>query len=280
MCTLLAFRFSVIVFLTIFLRFVNEMPTIKEFESLLDSKLQPIQTKLDGLVEQMNDNYTALQAKLDLLEARNASLEAENATLTKKLQTCETSLNNLEQYSRRECVEISGIPEVKEENTDDIVIKVGSLIGLDIEKHDISISHRLPKPSYSAAVKEGPRASSNASSRAPNIIVKFVRRETRDRFYKGRKLLRGKSTRDLDLARYSENKIYISENLTQANKNIFKESLQVKKDLKYKFIWTFYGRTYLRKDSESPVVAILKLSDLDILKQDGGVHSSSANPNG
>ena len=280
MCTLLAFRFSVIVFLTIFLRFVNEMPTIKEFESLLDSKHQPIQTKLDGLVKQMNDNYTALQAKLDLLEARNASLEAENATLTKKLQTCETSLNNLEQYSRRECVEISGIPEVKEENTDDIVIKVGSLIGLDIEKHDISISHRLPKPSYSAAVREGPRPSSNASSRAPNIIVKFVRRETRDRFYKGRKLLRDKSTRDLDLARYSENKIYISENLTQANKDIFKESLQVKKDLKYKFIWTFYGRTYLRKDSESPVVAILKLSDLDILKQDGGVHSSSANPNG
>ena len=93
MCTLLAFRFSVIVFLTIFLRFVNEMPTIKELESLLDSKLQPIQTKLDGLVKQMNDNYTALQAKLDLLEARNASLEAENATLTKKLQTCETSLS-------------------------------------------------------------------------------------------------------------------------------------------------------------------------------------------
>ena len=102
MCMLLAFRsfrFSVIVFLTIFLRFVNEMPTIKEFESLLDSKLQPIQMKLDGLVKQMNDNYTALQAKLDLLEVRNASLEAENATLTKKLQTCETSLNNLEQYS-------------------------------------------------------------------------------------------------------------------------------------------------------------------------------------
>ena len=77
--------------------------------------------KLDGLVKQMNDNYTALQAKLDLLEARNASLEAENATLTKKLQTCETSLNNLEQYSRRECVEISGIPEVKEENTGTIL---------------------------------------------------------------------------------------------------------------------------------------------------------------
>lgn len=275
-----AFHFSVVVFFTISLRFANEMPTIKEFESLLDSKLQPIQAKLNDLVKQMNDNYTVLHTKLELLEARNASLEAENATLTNRLQTYETCLNNLEQYSRRECVEISGIPEVKEENTDNIVIKVGSLIGLDITKDDISVSHRLPKPSYSAAVREGPRASSNASSRTPNIIVKFVRRETRDHFYKGRKLLRDKSTRDLDLARYSENKIYISENLTQANKDLFKESLKVKKDLKYKFILTFYGRTYLRKDSESPVVAILKTSDLDILKQDGGVHSSSANQTG
>ena len=233
------------------------MPTIREFESLLDSKLQPIEAKLDDLVKQMNDNYTALQRKLDLLEARNASLEAEIVTLTNRLQSCETCLNNLEQYSRRECVEISGIPEVKDENTDDIVIKVGSFIGLHLTKNDISVSHRLPKRSYSSALREGPhQASSNSSSRAPNIILKFVRRETRDHFYKGRKLLRDKSTGDLDLARYSENKIYISENLTQANKDLFKECLKIKKDLKCKFIWTSYGRTYLRKDPVSPVVAI------------------------
>lgn len=281
MLVLVVFRSSVVVFFTFYLCFENGMPTIKEFESLLDNKLQPLQAKLDDLVKKMNDNYMALQRKLDLLEARNVSLEAENATLTNRLQSCETCLNNLEQYSRREFVEISGIPEVKDENTDDIVIKVGSLIGLHLTKNDISVSHRLPKRSYSAALREGPhQASSNSSSRAPNIIVKFVRRETRDHFYKGRKLLRDKSTRDLDLARYSENKIYISENLTQANKDLFKECLKIKKDLKYKFIWTSYGRTYLRKDPVSPVVAILKKSDLDILRQDGGVHSSPANPTG
>lgn len=253
MHVLVVFRSSVVVFFTFYLCFENGMPTIKEFESLLDSKLQPLQAKLDDLVKQMNDNYTALQRKLDLLEARNASLEAENATLTNRLQSRETCLNNLEQYSRRECVEISGIPEVKDENTDDIVIKLGSLIGLHLAKNDISVSHRLPKRSYSAALREGPHQASS----------------TRD-----------KSTRDLDLARYSENKIYISENLTQANKDLFKECLKIKKDLKYKFIWTSYGRTYLRKDPVSPVVAILKKSDLDILRQDGGVHSSPANPTG
>ena len=144
-----AFCFFGVVFT---ISFANEMPSIKDFESLLDSKLQPIQAKLDDLFKQMNDSYTALQERINIFEARNVSLEAENATLVNKLQSCDACLNNLEQYSRRECVEISGIPEVKDENTNDIVIKVGSLIGLDITGNDISVSHRLPKPFYSAAV--------------------------------------------------------------------------------------------------------------------------------
>ena len=61
----------------------------------------------------MNDNCTALQERNDILEARNASLEVEKTTLVHNLQSYEACLNNLEQYSRRECVEISGIPEVK-----------------------------------------------------------------------------------------------------------------------------------------------------------------------
>ena len=65
----------------------------------------------------------ALQARLDSLEARNASLEAENAKLASKLQFCEASLNNLEQYSRRECVKISGILEAEDKNTREIAIK-------------------------------------------------------------------------------------------------------------------------------------------------------------
>ena len=79
MLVLVVFRPSVVIFFTLYLCFENGMPTIKDFESLLDNKPQPLQAKLDDLVKQMNDNYMALQRKLDLLEARNVSLEAENA---------------------------------------------------------------------------------------------------------------------------------------------------------------------------------------------------------
>ena len=132
---------------------IKRRPSLKDLESLLESKLKPIQTqaphhsRLDALFKKV-DNYKALQARLDSLEARNASLEAENAKLVSKLQFCEASLNNLEQYSRRECVEISGIPETEDENTKEIAIKVGSLIGVHITESDLSVSHLLPKQSY------------------------------------------------------------------------------------------------------------------------------------
>ena len=82
----------------------NDKPSLKDVESLLDNKPKPIHSRLDDLFKKLNDDYKALQARLDSLEARNACLEAENAKLASKLQFCEASLNNLEQYSRRECV--------------------------------------------------------------------------------------------------------------------------------------------------------------------------------
>ena len=59
----------------------NDKPSLKDFESLFDSKLKLIDSSLDDLFKKVDDNYKALQARLDSLEARNVSLEAQNANL-------------------------------------------------------------------------------------------------------------------------------------------------------------------------------------------------------
>ena len=74
-------------------------------------------------------------------------------------------LNNLEQYSRRECLEIRGIPVQPGEKTNEIVRKVGEVIGVVIESNDISISHRLPANR------------NNSRNTEPTIIAKFIRRD-------------------------------------------------------------------------------------------------------
>ena len=55
--------------------------------------------------------------------------------------------NDLEQYSRRDCSEIRGIRKlsgVAREDTNEIVVELGRKIGVDLNKEDISTSHRLP----------------------------------------------------------------------------------------------------------------------------------------
>lgn len=103
------------------------------------------------------------------------------------------TINNLEQYSRRDCLEIKGIPVHTEgtsrsDDLNDIVIKVANTIGVQMDVKDISVVQRISNVSESSDnLKE---------SRPPNVIVKFVRREVRDNFYRARRNLKDKSARN------------------------------------------------------------------------------------
>ena len=50
---------------------------------------------------------------------------------------------NLAQYLRRDCREISGIPPSENYSSNDIVMAVGQAIEVAIKEEDISISHPL-----------------------------------------------------------------------------------------------------------------------------------------
>ena len=97
-----------------------------------------------------------------------------------------------------------------------------------MERNDISVSHRI---------------SSARDSVDPAIIVKCVRREVRENFYRKRKRLKSVSTAELGF--FKAKKIYIKERLTQRNKELFKDCLKFKKDHSYKFLWTNANKNFL-----------------------------------
>ena len=88
----------------------------------------------------------------------------------------------------------------------------------------------------------------------PKIIAKFVRRDVREKFYRARTKLKTFTTKDLDYS--MENPIYINESLTEKNKELFRDCLKAKKDLNYSFIWTNYGKIYMRKSASSESIHI------------------------
>ena len=128
-------------------------------------------------------------------------------------------------------------PVQGDESTNDIIMKVGEIIGVDVNKDDISISHRLSttKPSQRDTLYTDPA-----------IIVKFVKRDTRDSYYRARKHLKGKSTKDLGLTRVTERNIYIA----QKNRLLFNHSLKARKELGYRFIWTQSGNFFSEKTKD------------------------------
>ena len=106
------------------------------------------------------------------LVEENASLRTQILSITNDLKQAKKSLNELEQYTRRDCNEIRGISlleELSEEDTNDIVIQLSEKIGVPMERNDTSISHRIP---------------SARDSVEPAIIVKFLRHEVRENFYR------------------------------------------------------------------------------------------------
>ena len=261
----------------------------KELEAIFDAKLKPIGdtvVEMNDSMKFLNTSFEEVKIKVsnlenkidevtkenDFLKQESLKLSKENAKLVNVSNILSKEINYIQQYQRRDCCEITGLPVLPGENTNELVKKVGSLMDLELTDEDISVSHRLPKneASYSSRLSDGISSSGRRIDPAhqyPKIIVKFVRRDTKELFYRSRKKLAGKTTKDINLGRISNNNIYISESLTAKNRSLFKECLKFRRDHRFMYIWTNQGRVYLRRDKDSPSKIIYCQADLEELKR-------------
>ena len=143
---------------------------------LLD-KVDKLEESITFLIKEYDDfilKIKSLEEKNTRLAEENVCLKAELQNATNNLKIIKQELNNAEKYSRRDCIEIKGIPIQRNEVCNEVVKKVGNLIGIEVKDQDISVIHCLAAKSNSHA-----GALRNDSA----IIVKFVQRDVRDKFY-------------------------------------------------------------------------------------------------
>ena len=147
-------------------------------------------------IDLANSKYEEVITNLNSHEIERIEIQEENKILKSVLQQTENQLlqlknsyDDLEQcmYSRRECLEVQGIPapdHPTKESTNDNVMKIArKLMDIDITKNDISVSHRLP-------VNKGYKR----KRLQPAMIVKCVHRDTKVAFYRARSKLTNKTT--------------------------------------------------------------------------------------
>lgn len=199
---------------------------LKEFQQMVQSAVAgSLASTIPTIVKPI------VEGVLGGLTKRIDGLEAENKELRDRVARLEQSADAAEQYSRRNCLRISGVKEVDGEDTDKYVLTMASAIGADISITDIDRSHRVGK--------------------MKDIIVKFATYRARKRFFKAR--VKARSTG------YSG--VYVNEDLTRSRSTILYKARTLVKSKSINSCWSSDG-TILVKDLSMKVHRIEGIADL------------------
>jgi len=164
--------------------------------------------KLKGDFIKQNQYVTSLEMKLEC-EKKASKQQKSN------IQELQESLDEPEQYSRKNYVEIHGIPADRGISTDEVVCKVASAVGVQIALENIEISHCLHV---------------HRKKRTKPIIAKFP------------KLCLPSS--QATLQQLAGQRIFINENLTSYQSDMTKLAIEKRKDRKLLSTWSLDGKIF------------------------------------
>ena len=147
--------------------------------------------------------------------------------------------NDIQQYSRRNCLLVHGLKEDKDESTDDLVLKLfNKKLGVAVDISMIDRSHRL-----------GPVRGENNPKPRP-VIVKFCSYRIRRAVFTTKRKLKGSG-------------VSVTESLTKQQMKLLNEAQKVVGEGNS---WTSCGRFHFVKQGRR-IIKITKINDINILAQ-------------
>ncbi|XP_066928189.1 uncharacterized protein [Clytia hemisphaerica] len=224
----------------------HEVTKVIESQGFLDAKYESQKAdiiKMDTKIKSMDTD--AIQRDLRINKLKNHVKKSEQA-----LDHVNFALNDLEQYGRKEMMNISGVPRLNNEDTDKIVMDIANKIGVDLKIEDFGVSHRTSE-----------------KGTAP-IIVKFNSRRKRNDMWNARWNLKNVKTSNIGFN--VNNSIYFNESLTEYNRSIFKKAWDgLKRSKLYDRVITENGITYAwktyNKEHKSEKLMLREEVDIDEL---------------
>lgn len=227
------------------------MTAIKEIRNSQDSFERNYNTSSETINTKLDENTKAIKLQSEQYEKCMKVMEellSENKQLKEKVKKLEERLEDVEQYSRSNSLEIHGIPVDNNENVLQVVKEVGRALDMDISDTMVDACHRL-----------GNKQNNNP----PGIIVKFVRRIDKEEFIRRRRVKRTLSTRHIN--RPDDRPIYVNESLTPARRRLLAMARTARNEKNYKFLWVRNGKIYLRKEENAPVKHVTNQEDISKL---------------
>lgn len=209
---------------------VEALMEIKNTINDIESSVQTMSNKYDELLNEMKGQ------KKDIVHLTKRVEKLELRTTDDEVRKLKQELNELDQYSRRQNMEIHGIPPVDGENLLNTLNTLASQLELSpLNEASVDAVHRLP----------------SRPNKIPPIIVRFTSRMTRDKWFAKKTELRT-----------AHSSTYFMENLTAQNKRLLWLIKAKAAEMNYQFAWQKNGRMFVRKRAQDRVIRIEGEDDL------------------
>ena len=144
-----------------------------------NAKLIKELVELRSLIKEQKDEIDAMKVSIKKSKDQNLALEKELVAGRKKTDDQQGEIaelyclqDNLEQYTRKQSLEICGIPDNLYSSTEEAVLKIAEVLEVPMSPEDIHISHKIKNKG------------------AGSILVKFPNHKAKSRLYKARTKLK------------------------------------------------------------------------------------------
>ena len=160
----------------------------------------------------------------------------------------------MEQYTRKNGLEIQGIPDQCYSTTEDVVLKLASVLNVNVNPNDIEISQKLKR---------------RGNNPSPSI-VKFLSHKLKTSLYKERVKLRNVKVTDLfpgysNAVSSNGPRIFFDENLPVYRRKLVSRASEMKRDGLLTSFWTIDGKLFVKTSPSGVPVRIFNNYDLDEL---------------
>ena len=212
-----------------------------ETDKNLAEAIRKLHELIDDFRKEIRENSTqivALKAELELVKDNNRQMCKEFTA----------RINNMEQRSRINNIEIVGLdkPGVDETDLELSQSFLNDVMEAGIEESDIEALHEVP---------------SRRKDKKRVIICHLKSRKKRDDLL-NRKAVHQKKLRERNEA-FGSSRVYVNEHLSPGNRKLFAMASQKKFEMKFKFLWTKNGVVFVRKDENANVIKIESPDDID-----------------
>ena len=167
-------------------------------KSMLQQEIsEQVQTKVDEATKSLQIELILTKSELEQTKSDLSVLRNDHDSLQNEVMALQTKQDETEQYSRRMCLRISGIPETQNEDVTKKVLDFAKTVNSNIKSADIDRTHRVGRPRSHIDNDETDAfddVADESNAKGREITIKFTNSSARLNLLQGRSVLRDKKS--------------------------------------------------------------------------------------